>query len=337
MTTTKITMSSLGTAGQWGNQVCQYAFIRSYAQTHGLSYEVPPWVGQYLFGFQDPPLTTTLPPKRERTPGGPAHMQGLGIPFPPRGHEYAGHDFQGWAQYETAYYQPVREAILGLYAEPASPQRERVASLWSKLQQRGGTRIGLHLRGGDSGRIIFPLTPIEWCLRWLHQNWHRFRDPVLYLATEEPSLRRWFEHYSPVLPEDLGATMIAAPYPRYRYPYTITPARARQLDFFPDWYLLQRCDVLLLSDSSFGFTAAWTSRVVRETWRMRLSLQDFEPIDPWNCRFCNMEHLDDHPGIPGTAVDHNPEFDWGDFRARQHAVAEDPSRFTRWSKPKETE
>lgn len=327
-----ITMSSLGTMGQWGNQVCQYAFVRTYAVDYHLEYQVPPWGGQYLFGFDDPPITKKLPSAQERTPEGPPHMRGIGVPFSPRGDEYVNRDFVGWAQYPTAYYQNHQGFIKSLYDQPAEPQRSRVVAAADKLQTRGKTLIGLHLRRGDSGRKIFPLTPIEWCLRWLYCHWSRFPSPVLFISTEDQSLLRWFQHYGPVTPEDLGITLLAAPYPKYHYPHGIDPGKARTLDFFPDWYLLQQCDVLLLSDSSFSFTAAWTGNP-QEVWRMRLSLRDFEQIDPWNCRFCNMEHLDDHPGIPGTALDRNDEFNWGDFVPTHKAVPEDPETFLQWISP----
>ena len=56
-----ITMSRLGTHGQWGNQLIQYAFTRVYARRHHLRYQVPEWGGQYLYGFADPPITEELP------------------------------------------------------------------------------------------------------------------------------------------------------------------------------------------------------------------------------------------------------------------------------------
>jgi hypothetical protein len=327
-----ITMSTLGQIAQAGNHLAQYAFLRWYAHLHGAEYQCPRWVGQYLFGFQDPPVTVKLPQVEERV--GPAPPGRIGIPIPPVGDEWIGHDWKGYGQFDTAWYQPGREFIQGLYREPAEPQRSRVLPLVDKLRQRGKTLIGLHLRRGDSGRVIYPFTPIEWCLRWLHDNWQRFDDPVLYCSTEQASLASWFCHYNPVVAEDLGITFKAEPYPGYHYPFPIEPRKARQLDFFPDWAILQRCDVLLASDSSFSMTAAWTSTTLRECWRMKLSLRDFERTDPWDMHFCNREHLDDYPGIPGTAIDSNPGFGWEGFRPKHKAVPEDPTTFQPYLRPR---
>jgi hypothetical protein len=257
-----ITMSRLGRVCQWGNHLVQYAFLRTYAAEHGAKYACPRWVGQYLFGFRDPPIHKGLPRAQERVQPG---NRGLGLPIPPRGPEWIGRDWFGYAQYDTAYYRPKRAAIQALYREPVEPQRSRVLEALGRLRNRGHTVIGLHLRRGDSGRVIYPFTPILWCLRWLHYHWERFDDPVLFLSTEDATLAHWFVHYRPVVAEALGLTFTAKPYPGYHYPFPIEPRKARMLDFFPDWYLLQNCDVLLASDSSFSMTAAWTSTTVQST------------------------------------------------------------------------
>ena len=325
-----ITMSRLGQYAQWGNHLWQYAFLRSYAAEHDADYQCPRWVGQYLFGFQDPPVTTTLPSAQERSIPGRC---GVGVPFPPRGDEWIGCDWNGYGQFDTAYYAPKREFVQGLYHSPVEPQASRVADALLRLRARGATILGLHLRRGDSGRVIYPFTPILWCLRWLRGNWHRFEDPVLFIATEDPSLIPAFEHYRPVVAEDLGITFHARPYPGYRYPFPIEPRKARQLDFFPDWWLLKNVDVLLASDSSFSITAALTSDTIRETWRPRLSLGDFEKLDLWNMPFCNREHIEDYPGIPGTSIDANPGFGWEGFKQTVKAVPEDPATWEPYTRP----
>ncbi len=326
-----ITMKRLGRFGQWGNQVVQYAFVRSYAMANGLTYQLPTWAGQYLFGFVDPPITYHFPPFTEAVV---THRPGrIGVPIPPAAGELANRDFQGWGQYDTAYYQPHKQFIQRLYRAPVDPQRSRVATALESLQSRGATLIGLHLRRGDSGRVIYPFTPIAWCLRWLHDNWKRFPCPVLFVATEDASLMDHFRGYDCCAAEDLGITFELREYPGYIYPFKIEPHKARMLDFFPDWYLLQHCDVVLASDSSFSMTAAWTSTIVRETWRPKLSLGGFERIDPWSMPFCNREHLDDFPGIPGTALDDNPGMGWEGFTPTHKAVPEDPVIFTQWLTP----
>ncbi|MEW9669845.1 hypothetical protein [Ammoniphilus sp. 3BR4] len=54
-----IAMSSLGQKGngRFGNQAIQYAFVKIYSSQYSLGLETSPWVGQYLFGHKDPPVT----------------------------------------------------------------------------------------------------------------------------------------------------------------------------------------------------------------------------------------------------------------------------------------
>jgi len=81
-------------------------------------------------------------------------------------------------------------------------------------------------------------------------------------------------------------------------------------------------------------TAAGTSGTIKECWRAKLSLGDFEPTNPWNMHFCNREHLEDYPGIPGTSVDENPGFGWEGFRQTVKAVPEDPASFEPYLRPR---
>lgn len=316
----QITMATFGNHGQWGNQVMQYAFLRSYAKRWGIGYQVPRWSGQFFFGHDDPQVSDTLPPSHERYRD--VKHEPFGIPIPP-GNEHIGKNFLGWAQYHGSYYLPDREFILSLF-DTVEPTLSVVHPALEKLRSMGKTVVSIHLRRGDSGRLIFFYTPIAWCLQWLRENWARFDDPVLFLATETPSLRKWFTGYDVVLAEDLGIDFKGEPPPNYIYPYDVGEHRKRQLTFFPDWYLLQNSDVVLASESSFSYTAAWTSRVIKEYWRPRLSLRGFEQVDPWDSEVSPREHLDDFPGIPGTQIDTNEEFAryWTDFKATHPSVPE---------------
>jgi len=326
-----ITMERLGMFGQWGKQVVQYAFVRSYARDNKIDCEVPQWAGRYLFGFNDPEPYQHISPVLEETASGQHVVWGRRLP--PRGKEFINHDFIGWAQFDTNYYLPNKEFIQSLYAKPTEPQRSRVMLALDKLHKKGCTLIGLHLRRGDSGRTVYPLTPIGWCLQWLYSNWDRFDKPVLYIATEDSSLRAHFQGYNVAIAEDVGIHHVATPYPGH-IPYWNVPGRSRSTDFFPDWFILQQSDVVLASNSMFSMSAAWTSTANKETWRPKLSLQDFERIDPWNMRdFVNREHLDDYPGIPGTQLDDNPGYNWLSFHPTTTSIPEQPETFEQWMKP----
>jgi len=314
-----ITMKDLGRMGQWGNQVIQYAFVRCMAEQNNVEYQVPEWGGQYLFGFEDKPISKELKDYKEQYYKDWKRRDC--VPIPPLPSEMIGKNFVGYAQFDTGYYSQWKDKIQSLFSFPAEPQASRCYPIVEELKRRGKTIIGLHLRRGDSGRLVFPFTPISWCLQWLHDNWARFPDPVLFVATEDSSLLNHFASYKPVTISDFGVELSSTSYPGYQYPYSPS---AKQVDFFPDWFVLKNCDIILASDSTFSITAAWTSTDIQELWRPKLSLGKLVQEDPWDMHFINREHLDDYPGIPGTQIDENPKY-WINFKPKHKSAVEDLS------------
>ena len=61
----RISMSTLGRMGRFGNQIFQYGFLRLYGRIHGLQVEVPDWVGRWLFDLDDPYPGAPLRPLNE--------------------------------------------------------------------------------------------------------------------------------------------------------------------------------------------------------------------------------------------------------------------------------
>jgi hypothetical protein len=287
-----------------------------------LEYQVSPWIGQVLMGHQDPPVTSQLPRYDERygcdddpeaLPGGTRlWKREWARPIAPIGSEVAGHDFQGYAQFHTRFYTPQRDFLQNLFV-PISTVRGRFRPAVGQLRQPGSTVIGLHMRRGDTGRGIFYLTPNEWYLAWLEEHWGRFENPRLFIATEEPADVQAFAEYSPIV----AGTVIPLEnnrYPLYNYlRCDLDDPTAESMDWFPDWYLLTQCDVLVFGESTFSFSAAMMSRRVRECWRSQLSTQSFHQIDPWDAFPLVREHLDDYPDIPGTRYASNPRWHGGEI------------------------
>ncbi len=306
--TNTIQMSRLGSMGQWGNQIFQYSFLRTYAKRYDLEHQVPPWVGQYIYGHSDPPVAGKLPPKAERI--GPCENERcFGVPIAPAGGEFCGHDFCGYAQYHPSYYAPDRDFIQSLWSQPNGTEAVRVYPATEHLRSLGKTVIGLHIRRADAGRMIYHLSPVSWYLNWLASNWSRFSNPVLFIATEDLSLVPAFVKYQPVLVENLGITLQAKPYPLDIVPTKdedLEPPVPRRLDYFPDWWMLATSDVIVASDSTFSFTAAMANRNLCEFWQSQLSVRGFVKRDPWDSEVSSREHLNDHPCIPGTQLDENP-------------------------------
>jgi len=328
-----IRMSLFGQYGQWGNQVFQYAFLQTYARRFGLDVQIPPWAGQHIYGFRDTaPEHTRLPQYKEQYDQSSPHETCFHDPVPPSGDELSGRDWIGWGQFHTSWYAPDRDFITDLFSAPVPEVAAPLERGMVKLRERGKTVISLHLRRADAGRMIYFLTPILWCLKWLREHWSRFDSPVLYLATEDPSLKRWFSEYGVVMMDDLGFIPKEIPQPNYIYPHPRSNDTARQLTFLPDWYVMQHSDVVLIGESTFSFTAAWLNNDIREFWRARLSTQQFHQEDLWNCPVSWREHLNDYQSVPGTSWDENPTYSeyWNGYRPAGRAIPEDENELRLW-------
>lgn len=310
-----ITMECLGRQGRWGNQVLEYTFLRAYADRYGLDYQNNPWIGQLLFGHCDPPVTSRLPLYTERNTftAGLNRMTDENIywnhTLPPDSREVVDHDFRGYAQFHTSYYFSQRQFIRNQFRSLVPKLGDRMAPAVAGLRGEGGTVIGLHMRRGDTGHAVFYLTPNEWYLAWLKEHWGRFDRPRLFIATEEPSDVEAFRKYNPVAASSL-MSLETDRYQLYNYlRCDLTSPTAETMDWFPDWWLLRHCDVMLIGESTFSFTAAMMNPHLQECWRSMLSKQEFVQIEPWDSFPLVREYLHDYPGIPGTFYEDNPK--WG--------------------------
>lgn len=294
-----ITMSQFGQWGRAGNQFFQYCFLRLYAKKHNLELQIPPWVGTHLFGLKDSPVSKVLPPWKE--PG-----SGLDHPTPPQGTEAVNRDFQGYAQYHTSYYAKHQKEIRSFF-QPVPRVRARVAPARARLHMGRGTTIGLHIRRGDYGRGIFPLVPIPWYLDWLRDNWGKYYKPRLFIATEDPSVVENFRDYDPQTIETLGIDLKAEPMADCTYlTHDLETKDNRALDWYPDFYLLSTCDVILGGSSTFSFFAAMLNSSLQEYWRATLADAEFVLANPWNAFPILREHVRDYPHLEGIALERNP-------------------------------
>jgi hypothetical protein len=295
-----ITMSWLGRYGRFANQLFQYAFLRIYAQQHGLKYQMAPWVGEELFGLSPSPVTVALPPYHEIRP------DGNDMPYPPPiGRAACGRDFRGYAQHHTSFYAPHRKNICEWY-RPTRHAMKRLGPAQERLWRQGRTRIGIHLRRGDYGQHAFYITPVEWYLRWLDHHWWTFDRPVLFVATEDKSLVDEFAEYAPQTTESLGLDLSSEPLTAY--PYLALDLEKRepwQMDFYPDFYLLSRCEVILMPNSTFSFVAAMLNPRLKQAWRSHLPTQRFVQIDPWFAEPLTRDLAEDYRHIPGVCLDAN--------------------------------
>jgi hypothetical protein len=262
-----VTMSKIGRWGRFANQIFQYAFLRLYAKKNNFRFQTASWIGQYLFGVSDPPITVKLSLMNDGPVGKvyDGHTSKIaGAQNPP-----VNVDLIGYFQYQTSFYAPHKEFFRSLFV-PTPEVQAIVHKAEYILRLRGNTIIGIHLRRGDYGTFkkrgsrCFFIAPCEWYLDWLEENWGRWDNPVLFIASDEMNkVKSAFKKYNPVTNDDLGVVMPKAPY-------------------YPDFYMLSRCDVIATSNSSFSFAASMLNKNCREFYRPRLSLKKLIPYDPWN-------------------------------------------------------
>lgn len=302
-----ITMRDFGRYGRWGNQLLQYAFLRVYAKLHGLELQLPPWVGNYLLGANEPPVSAKLETMYEPLSGGP-----VSEPIAPVNAEYVNRDFGGYAQWPTSWLAPHKEFVRSLF-QPTPTIASRFADAVAAFDTAGKTRIGIHLRRGDYGRSIFYITPVEWYLDWLKRHWDTFNEPVLFVATEDRYLINAFDAagYRPILVEDLGVDLKAERMAHYNYlRCDLRNKDPRRLDWFPEWYLLTKCEILVTPNSTYSLTAGMASDRLRTFYRSQLPTQSIEAENLWNCTPCQRWQRRDWEHVPGAWLATNP--DWRD-------------------------
>ena len=275
-----VTMRELNSRGRFGNQLLQRSFVKAYAQERQAAWGVTPWVGRHLFGLDDPGIAAILPKFAEMLQDGDSHR-----PVAPVGDELIGYDYAGWCQFPTAWWNTERRKVWQDY-QPTAEWLDRLRPI-SEAFSRSGVTIGIQIRRGDYGlgSCYDAITPIEWYLHWLDGYAQYYSCPVrLFIATEDRELVEAFAKYNPSTVESLGVCLRADPYPHcYYLPEDIESGRAHLLDWFPEWYALTQCNVLLAANSTFSLTAAMASRKSPVFWRPAWEWESFVREDVWNC------------------------------------------------------
>lgn len=285
-----LTMSALGQLGRFGNQVFQYAFLRICAKASGATIQCAPWVGQSLFGHSDPSVSVSLEPLIETGPNADALLeivpefipyieklsgkkaQRIGIEAISEGSDPG--DLLGFFQWHTSAYRPHKEFFRSLF-EPTENISAWADETMAALRRRGKTVVAIQLRVGDYKWLPqFAWTlmiPPQWWVEWLDSIWDQLDDPVLYLCSDDvAAVRHCFNKYQPITSDDLVTKL----------PETL---RKSDAGFYPDFLVMTRADVLGISNSTFGFSAALLNRqarlFVRPHWDFKTRFTTFEPWD----------------------------------------------------------
>ncbi len=256
----KVTFSTLGQYGRFGNQVYQYIFIRGYAKRHHLEFETRGWIGKQIYGFNDPEVTVNYCPVPEsdevlRSYAGLSEKR------------YSGVDFTGVFLGNTSYHRWNREEILKLF-QPLPEVKAQLQPGLDKLRQHK-TVIGIHIRRGDFvwiGKPPFNISPTTWYVNWLKEHWNKLEDPVVFLASDSlKEILPDFAEFHPETSESLGIKL-----------------NIEGADFYSDHYLLSNADIMLLSNSTFSTSAALLNQVATDFMRPDFSAKKLVHFDPWS-------------------------------------------------------
>lgn len=258
-----VTMSTLGEKGRFGNQIFQYAFLKIYAKVFNLTVQTPEWIGQYLFGHNDPPITRKLPVIFEEKQKELAKIFTEPVP------RYKNVDFFGYYQFHTTNFTPYKDYFQSLF-KPTPIIEAAMKKGLDRLCLEGKTIVALHIRRGDYGSRkyltkgkVFFIAPIAWYKNWLGSIWAKLDNPVLFIASDEIDLiAPKFSEYHPIISQDLYGSFPKA-------------------GFYPDFYLLTQCDVMAISNSTFSFTASMLNQKARSFIRPDLDTKRLITYDPW--------------------------------------------------------
>jgi hypothetical protein len=257
-------MSTLTDGAGFGNQLWRYACVKLYALRHGLTPALPPWQGNHLFGLQD------------------ESCEGLDFPtiFYPG---FADNDRELWDRDDP----PINVDLSGYFQEiPACWQKHRVLlthifrllpeyahaiDAWRDAVTDGGRRtlVAISVRRGDYYKFQseswpwFRMVPEEWYLDWLRTIWPTLRDPVLYVASDEPDkILPLFQEFEPIS-DTFGSTAQELPH------------------HIADFEVLRRADYLAICNSSFPRFAAILAPATQKCFLPSFESQSFVPYEPW--------------------------------------------------------
>ena len=250
-----VTMSLLSKA-RFGNQIFLYTLLKIHQKEHDVRVQTAPWVGQYLFGHNDPPISQTLPEFAD------SGLAILNAKEPYKNVEFSGPVYQ----LHTKYYAPYKDFFHSLF-QPVQQVEVRMRDAVNKLRERGKTIVGIHLRRGDYQKLQRSYTfvaPTASYKKWLEGLWETLDEPILFIASDElAGVVGDFADYNPITIKDLGVQLPEA-------------------DFYPEFYVLTQCDVLAISNSTFSFTAAMLNENCKFFFRPHLQAKKLIPFDPWN-------------------------------------------------------
>lgn len=285
-----ITMTTLGKNGRFGNQFFQYTFLKVYEKIFDLQVETPKWIGNYLFNARDPLVNKSYPVVSDSMFNKWCNNNFIGTidekAFLSASAPFTNVDFWGYFIFNTRAYLPYKDYILSLY-KPLRMFESFLQKGLEILRAKGKTIIGIHLRRGDylyykntDSKAVYYVTPTSLYKELLAQIWPELEKPVLFIASDDlDSVIQDFSEYNPITSNDLfDRNEINKLFP--------------QCDFYPDFYLLSKCDVMAISNSSFSYSASMLNVNCKSFYRPVYKTKSLIPYDPWNSTIYAVDNMD---------------------------------------------
>ena len=225
-----ISFAKLGHYGRLGNQLFQYAYLRTMARRLGVPFYCPRWDGDDIFDLDDADERASEPIGIVHTYD-PAPEAG----FTPKALEISdGTEIQGFFQSERYYDDPA--AVRSWYTF-RKPIVDEVQERYGRLPLGESTSFSLRLDDDyNNTRDFFPLYPVSFysdAARALKQE-----GPILVFADRPNRAREFLRDYRDrelVFVEDLGGP--------------------QQL------YLMTQCGANVITNSTFAWWGAWLNAV----------------------------------------------------------------------------
>jgi glycosyltransferase involved in cell wall biosynthesis len=259
-----VTISQLANKSGFANQLFRYAYVKLYALRHGLTAAFPEWEGNQLFGLDDESCAGQS--FRRLTFNGFTDHDRL---LWERDDPPIDIDLNGYFQEIPACWQRHRPLLRRLFQLPL--EHQNAIDTWRHDATRGGQRtlVAIHVRRGDYRNLQlqdmpwFRLVPEGWYLDWLRTIWPTLRDPLLFVATDEPDAMLPVFREFEIISAKFGATAQLLP------------------DHVRDFEILRRADYLAICNSSFSRMAAILAPSTQKSFLASFQTQRFVSYEPW--------------------------------------------------------
>jgi glycosyltransferase involved in cell wall biosynthesis len=259
-----VSISELVNNAGFANQLFRYAYVKLYALRHGVIPAFPAWDGDQLFGLEDESCAH-LKFRRLTFNGFTDHHLLLWA----EDHPPIDIDLNGYFQELPRCWQRHRPLLRHLFE--LAPEQRNAIDAWRHEVTAGGERtlVAIHVRRGDYRQLQLPdapwfrLVPERWYLDWLRRIWPTLRDPLLFVATDEPDA---------LLPEFAEFDPISA---------SFDPLAQRLPPHVRDFEALRRADYLAICNSSFSRMAAILASSAQKCFLPSFQKECFVPYEPW--------------------------------------------------------